>query len=265
MKFHPYAEIFPLIEGAEFDALVADIRSYGQREKIVLYRGQILDGRNRWLACKKAGVEPEVREFKGTDSGALALVVSANVQRRHMTEAQRAMAAARIATLTAGGNPNAPRGAMTQTQAAEQMDVGRRSVQRARQVIEQGSKELQRAVEHGDVPLKRAAAVTELPKREQLAAAQRKPESQDVPERIEPDVDEEAVIAAAEQALAESLDKVLAADDKLAAAHVEIKRQAAEIASLRISRDGYMNQCGELVRRLKAAQRQIARLEKQVA
>jgi hypothetical protein len=43
---HPLAGLFPLIEGAEFAALVESITRNGLIEPITLRQGKILDGRN---------------------------------------------------------------------------------------------------------------------------------------------------------------------------------------------------------------------------
>jgi N6-adenosine-specific RNA methylase IME4 len=102
MQFHELANVFPLIEGDEFAGLVADIGKQGLLEAIVLLDGKILDGRNRYRACLEAGVEPHFEEFDGEDP--VAFVVSKNVARRHLDESQRALAAARIATLQKGAN-----------------------------------------------------------------------------------------------------------------------------------------------------------------
>jgi ParB-like chromosome segregation protein Spo0J len=56
MKPHPYSEIFPPMEGVDFDALVEDIKTRGLVQPIVLYEGKILDGRNRARACNKLGI-----------------------------------------------------------------------------------------------------------------------------------------------------------------------------------------------------------------
>ena len=80
MKYHPLSELFPLVEGEEFDRLSADIKANGLLEPIWTYEDKILDGRNRWLACKNAGVEPKTREYKGHDP--VSFVVSMNIERR---------------------------------------------------------------------------------------------------------------------------------------------------------------------------------------
>jgi hypothetical protein len=64
LEFHPLADVFPLIEGAEFDDLVADIGANGQREDIVLLDGKVLDGRNRYRACLAAGVASRAIAFR---------------------------------------------------------------------------------------------------------------------------------------------------------------------------------------------------------
>lgn len=67
-EFHPLAEIFPLVEGTEFDELVADIKANGLHEPIVVFEDKILDGRNRYRACMAAGVEPTFTAYTGDDS-----------------------------------------------------------------------------------------------------------------------------------------------------------------------------------------------------
>lgn len=274
MKFHPYAEIFPLLEGTALEELVLDIKAHGLREKIWTYEGKILDGRNRFNACHRAKVKPEYREYRGKD--ALGFVISLNIQRRHLTVEQRAMATARIATLRAGGDPNASREALTQVEAASLMDVSRSSAQRARKIVEQGSKALQKAVESGEIPLKKAASVVDLPKCEQLAAAKQPTiskadatenapaESGEVePERPDDmeDLDRQAA-ESFERERQSSIDKWLQADDKLAAAQKEIERQAAEIVALKTSRDGEMGKASNAIRLVKQRDRTIEKLEK---
>lgn len=166
MRFHPAAELFPLLDGAEFDELVADIRRHGLREPIVLCEGVILDGRNRLRACEAAGVEPRFETYAGDDP--IAYVVSLNLKRRHLSESQRAMVAAKIATMRQGERTDlAAIAAMSQPDAALLLNVSRGSVQRAAQVVKEGTPELVAAVEQGRVSVSAAADVASLPRAEQ--------------------------------------------------------------------------------------------------
>ena len=91
---HPLANIFPLMAADEYVALKNDIRQYGLREAIWILDGQILDGRNRFKACQEVGVTPIFKEYEGDDP--TAFVVSFNLKRRHLSESQRAMVAAKL-------------------------------------------------------------------------------------------------------------------------------------------------------------------------
>jgi DNA modification methylase len=93
MKFHPACLLFPELPKEELKALADDIKANGLRNSVVLYHGQILDGRNRLAACKIAKVKPTFIEWSGTGSPT-EWVISENLIRRHLTSSQRAVIAA---------------------------------------------------------------------------------------------------------------------------------------------------------------------------
>lgn len=99
LKTHWVADMYPLNE-TDVAALAEDIKSNGQVAPIkALKDGRIIDGRNRWLACQKAGVEPliEVINPDGEevpDEKLFALATSCNSMRRDMTTSERAVASA---------------------------------------------------------------------------------------------------------------------------------------------------------------------------
>lgn len=169
MQAHPVAALFPMMGQDELEALAADIRAHGLHNPIVIHEGAILDGRNRFAACEMAGVVPSFVEWDGAGDPT-AWVVSQNLHRRHLSESQRAMVAARLATLERGANQHAQICAPSQTEAAELLNVGRRSVQSARTVQEHGTPELVAAVDSGEVAVSRAAEIARLPEPEQAQA-----------------------------------------------------------------------------------------------
>jgi hypothetical protein len=124
IPFHPLADIFPLMEGEEFDALVADIKANGLHERIVLdHKGRIIDGRNRYRALRQLGIHPEKKYLRYVrhpvvvgngfskhtspqpdsideinHNAVVIYVISKNIHRRHLTaEQKRALIAKLIA------------------------------------------------------------------------------------------------------------------------------------------------------------------------
>jgi SAM-dependent methyltransferase len=92
LTFHPACLLFPKLPKADLLALAADIKANGLRNPIVLFQGQVLDGRNRLAACKIAKVKPRFVEWDGKGTP-LQWVISENLIRRHLTSSQRAVIA----------------------------------------------------------------------------------------------------------------------------------------------------------------------------
>jgi ParB-like nuclease family protein len=78
LPFHPAANMFDLMKGAEFKELVGDIQRRGLRVPITAHKGSVIDGRNRALACARAGVEPRYQEFDGSEEDVARFIVSMN-------------------------------------------------------------------------------------------------------------------------------------------------------------------------------------------
>lgn len=169
-RFHPVAGIFPMMSDAEIAELAESIRARGQDDTILTHEGMIIDGRHRFLACRQAGVEPRIEEWAGRSEDLVDFVVAKNLRRRHLNESQRAMVAARLASLPVGANQHREGSSIelpSQEQAAGQLGVGVASVKRARVVATKAAPELVAAVDAGRVAVSTAAEVAELPQEEQ--------------------------------------------------------------------------------------------------
>jgi N6-adenosine-specific RNA methylase IME4/ParB-like chromosome segregation protein Spo0J len=167
LQYHPYANIFPLIEGEEFDALVEDICANGLKYPIVVCEGQVLDGRNRLHACELAGVEPRFEVYDGDDP--LSHVVSLNIKRRHLDASQRGLIAARMETTTWGGdrrNQDANL-RLDRTTVSKLMNVSERTIADGAAVLKSAVPEVVARVEKGKLAVSTAAKLAELPPEKQ--------------------------------------------------------------------------------------------------
>jgi hypothetical protein len=113
LPVHPAANLFPPMSAPELCRLGQDIKTNGLLDSVVIYDGQLLDGRNRFTAMEQAEIDFEVRrsssrfkdrfelvadglpsnagntEYERGDIDPWAYVISANLHRRHLTAKQK--------------------------------------------------------------------------------------------------------------------------------------------------------------------------------
>ncbi len=186
MQFHPAAAIFELLDefGKEFQDLVEFIQRNDLRLPIIKHPdGRILDGRNRYRACLKAGREPRFETWDGVGLAA-DYVYDLNWNRRHLDDGAKLMAAARYAiereaeakarqlsklnnvgsSLPIGDNEDFGRSV---EKASDKFGFPERTISRAIKVEKDGAEELKRAVARDEVSVSAAADVATLPHGEQ--------------------------------------------------------------------------------------------------
>jgi ParB-like chromosome segregation protein Spo0J len=98
LQIHPEAEIIPPMQAEEYRALVDDIREHGIKVPLDVSGNNVLDGRHRLRAAEELdlGTVP-VREVPLDGESAGEYIVRSAVLRRHLTDDQRAVMAARWA------------------------------------------------------------------------------------------------------------------------------------------------------------------------
>ena len=153
---HPITACYPLMAEDEMAELCADIAANGMQQPVVMQGDMVLDGRNRIMACERTGTPIRTIQYTGDDP--VAYIIGTN-RRRNLTASQRAMVAAKIATLELGSNQHkrirqladptekangvsatmargyeqrGPSAATTQSQAAAALDVSKRQIRRAK-------------------------------------------------------------------------------------------------------------------------------------
>jgi protein gp37/ParB-like chromosome segregation protein Spo0J len=96
-KVHPVAALFPLINDEELGRLAADIKKNRLLDPIILSNDgtTIIDGRNRWRACDKLKIKPRFQKLSASydEAKIINLIISKNIQRRHLNPGQTGMIA----------------------------------------------------------------------------------------------------------------------------------------------------------------------------
>lgn len=258
-ELHPLCTLFPRITGAEFDALVADIKANGLREPIIIHEGMILDGGNRYRACIEAGVEPAVMKFGG--GNLVTYVLSANLHRRHLSPGQQAAivsSAQDWGRAQGDGKPGNLARLDTRADRAA-MSGASDGTQKMADKVAKANPELAKQVGRGEISLPKAV--------EQITG--KRPGAKAEPEPTAPEDDYTEVDELRDQiADLQDMLAVRGAPEEeqentaklISDLRAEIKTLTATLDAVTVSRDSLMRKNEELMRQVKMQRKEIDKL-----
>ena len=125
------------MQKAEREELTRSVEQQGRLlEEIVVYEGRILDGYERYLACREFGVPLRIRTFDPAVEGdPTDFVLDKNLRRTRLKDPQLAMVAARLVSAKIGYNQHRKEGT-TIVEASQRVGVHPKMVERAKYVLE---------------------------------------------------------------------------------------------------------------------------------
>lgn len=264
---HPLSAAWPDMEPDDFQALRDSIADSGQREPIVLLEGEVLDGWQRYQACRAEGVEPKTEEFAGDDP---VEYVRDKHTRRPLSLTQRMTAIALMHQRRPRGVNSRASSAnvaddLTAAQLARKAGGGVRTAESVNAALGNASPELVDAMKSGAVPAHRAEQIAKLPHKEQPSAiAAPRPTKTPAPAAASPApaaAPDAARTAQLEDQVATLLDqlvearediasmaKILDANDKVAEALSEAKKARDLARGYKARIDSMTTQIAELKR-----------------
>lgn len=175
---HPACAAWPQPAAVEFNKLVGDIRLRGLINPIWLMPdGAIIDGKTRYAACEKAGVEPRFETYAGDDP--VGFTISMNERRRHMSVSKLALIGEVLTKIKNGGDRRSDRfqsakertEMKTTKEIAVELGIGSRVIEDARSLKRNAEQNIIDMVEKEEVGVSSAAAfVRHTPRNEQREA-----------------------------------------------------------------------------------------------
>ena len=150
-QFHTICQIFMPVPDSEIEVLAEDIKLHGLKEPIMQIYDQILDGRARYLACKKLDIEPTYLSygFDGTRVPYVVFLILKNLKTRTLNQTQLILAAERTYRRRIG--------CLTLGDICRIFKVSQSAINMATVVFEDASIEVQQAVNEGRLSLELAS------------------------------------------------------------------------------------------------------------
>lgn len=279
---HPLSAAFPPMAADEYQVLVDSIIEIGIQNPITLYQGMVIDGWHRYTAATESGLPCPSVELGNVNPRDF--VMAQNKARRHITQAQLAMATTSVYAWRPEGRPQkeldtqCPVSKST-AELAEISGVHANTIKQAKAVQTRATPEVQEAVRRGEVGLPKAAAISKLPAAEQ-AAALHKPTPKPAPKpappaESEPDAPPEytALDAANEQIGDLQADLAVArmgdvpeeekqqAAELIAELRAEIKTLTATLKATQLSRDSLIEENAQMKRQMAMQRNEISKLK----
>jgi hypothetical protein len=272
MKRHPLSALFSRcdLQGEDLRNLADDIKTNGQLLPITIHEGMVLDGWNRFQACRMAEVEPVTMPL-GHGIDPWEFVKSSNMLRRHMSPAER-VAIFQLKRQMDGefSKLRIP----TEHEIAKDLEVSAGTAHKAAVIAKAQDPVLNEALADKRISLDQAADLAKLPEPERKAALEnpepKAPKVKDAPsgcpscKALREELDELISESRSQNEEFQAMIRICDADDKLAQLRVELERMAGQNRLLNERLAAKMTECHALAADAKRWMNKFLKLEKKL-